>query len=267
MKIPFSVYDFFAFLATGFVLLCAADYAFDFNFLAKDKLPLGILAFLVVASYILGHLVAHLSSFLLEHVVLRGCLGSPEEYIFKEKTEGWRANILTNFFKPFPPEIQKRILEKAQTEGIGGPGRGLFYHCFATVKREKSTSERLASFLTVYGFCRNVSMACLLATVLLLFAGLSDVDWKTFTGIHSEKLWWALGALIVAIGLFLRYLKFFRHYTNEVFRDYAVLPSKEPRISDTDPPGSSVQSQVTVDPPEGEAEANGSEPGPPDESE
>ncbi|GAA4422347.1 hypothetical protein GCM10023155_05800 [Bremerella cremea] len=235
-----------------------------------EKVPPGVIIFLVVASYILGHLVAHLASFLTEHVLLRGCLGSPEEHIFKEKAEGWRAYILTNFFKPFPPETRKRVLEKARGEGIGGPGRGLFYHCFATVKRDKSTSERLASFLTVYGFCRNVSMACLLAGGVLLFAGLVDVNWKTLTGLHTGKLWWALGAFIVAIGLFLRYLKYFRHYTDEVFRDYAVLPSKEPQLADTSPPASSGQSQVTVDLPEGETEAPEAEPvlpSPSDESE
>ncbi|MCG6154189.1 hypothetical protein [Rubinisphaera margarita] len=226
MKLPFSVYDFFAYLATGFVVLCAADYAFDGGWLEKDKLPTGMLIFLIVAGYVLGHFVAHLSSFFLEHMFLRKVLKSPEETLFKAKASGFWSYIFPIFYKPFPPETQQRVLAKAAAAGITKPGRGLFFHCFAIVKREKSTAERLVTFLNVYGFSRNVCMAALIAAVILAFAAIRNYDRAAGTGFEPAKLAWAGVSVAVAIVLFYRYLKFFKHYTQEVFRDYAELPGE-----------------------------------------
>lgn len=220
MKIPFSVYDFFAFLATGFIVLCAADYAFDLGWLQKEKFPPGMMAFLILSAYVLGHLVANLSSYFLEHKFLRGVLKSPEETLFKETNGGW-ARLFPIFYKPFPPETQKRVLDRAKAAGIDRPGRGLFFHCHSIVKRDKATAERLSNFLNVYGFCRNVSMASLIAAAMLVFAAFRNIDPKTANGLQADKLVWAAVAVIVSIGLFYRYLKFFKHYTEEVFRDYA----------------------------------------------
>lgn len=225
VKIPFSVYDFFAFLATGFVLLCAADHAFDVGWLTKDELPLGIILFLIVAGYVLGHIVANLSSFFLEHKFVRGMLKSPEETLFGEQAKGFWPFVFPIFFKPFPPETQRRVLDRARSAGVEQPGRALFLHCFAIVKRDRTTAERLSTFLNVYGFCRNMCMASLVSAVLLIYAGLRDFDWKTGTGFEKDKFVWAGVAVLVAIGLFYRYLKFFKHYTEEVFRDYAEPPT------------------------------------------
>lgn len=228
MKIPFSVYDFFAFLATGFVLLCASDYAFDLGWLKQKELPPGMIGALIVGGYILGHVVAHLSSFFIEHVFLRGVLKSPEETLFASKVGGVCPYLFPVFYKPFPEETQRRVLERASAAGIERPGRGLFFHCFATVKRDKATADRLSNFLNVYGFCRNVCMASMIAAAVLLFAALRPVDWSTWTGVDKDKLAWAGVAALVAVGLFYRYLKFFKHYTEEVFRDYAEPAAKAP---------------------------------------
>jgi hypothetical protein len=113
------------------------------------------------------------------------------------------------------------VLDRAKAAGIDRPGRGLFFHCHAIVKRDKSTADRLSNFLNVYGFCRNASMASLIAAAMLLYAAMRHMDWKTAAGLQTDKLLWAGVAVIVAIGLFYRYLKFFKHYTEEVFRNYA----------------------------------------------
>ncbi len=233
MKIPFSVYDFFAYLTTGFLLLCAADYAFDIGWLQKEKVPPGIIGFLIVSGYILGHFVAHLSSFFLEHKFLRGVLKSPEETLFEKQAKDFWSYIFPIFYKPFPPETQQRVMSRAAAAGIERPGRALFFHCFAIVKRDKSTAERLGTFLNVYGFCRNMSMAALIAAGILLFATFQH--WSA-AAIDTAKLAWAGVAIVVAIVLFYRYLKFFKHYTEEVFRDYAEpekLAASQPAASNT----------------------------------
>ena len=219
VKIPFSVYDFFAYLATGFVVLVAVDFALDLGWTAKEKLPPGMVVFVTIGAYVLGHIVANLSSYFLEHQFLRGVLRSPEETLFgAERRTPWRR-LFPIFYKPFPEETQRRILEKAKAAGIEKPGRGLFFHCHALVKRDQATLERLNTFLNLYGFCRNVCAASLIAAAILLFAAFAYPDRAS----HTQKLAWAIVAVGASIGLFYRYLKFFKHYTEEVYRSYAEL--------------------------------------------
>lgn len=219
MNLPFTVYDFFGYLATGFVLLFAADYAFEFDWLHRENLPPGVIVFSTIAAYTIGHVVAQLSSYLLEHKVVRALIRSPEETLFTSEPRGWQAYVFPSFMKPFPVTTQQRVLKKAKAAGIEEPSRALFFHCHAIVKGDKTTLERLNTFLNIYGFCRNVSLASFLAGVFLVVAAL----W-IHTGDRGPKLLWGGIAFATAIALFYRYLKFFKHFTEEVFRTYAELP-------------------------------------------
>ncbi len=216
-KIPFSIYDFFGYLASGFILLVAVDYAFDGGWLLTENLGVVFAVLWTVVAYIIGHMIANISGFLLERNMVRRVLLSPEETLFQEKqTTGW-ARIFPGFYQPFPKEIQSRILTKAREKAdIEIPGRALFLHCHAIVKRDEATQARLNSFLNLYGFCRNVSMATLLAFFILL-SGI-------FLGhLEGREIWWAVAAAATAIGMFYRYLKFFRHYTTEVLVTYPEI--------------------------------------------
>ena len=61
---------------------------------------------------------------------------------------------------------------------------------------------RLNSFLNQYGFARNISLTLLIASVIVLSSGRRDL---------------AIVAAVMGVGMFYRYLKFFRQYTYEVF--------------------------------------------------
>src|SRR5262249_18134110 len=148
-----------------------------------------------------GHIVANISSYFLEHRLLRGVLDSPEELLFVDEPAvaprprlrerlaspqwwlswlkiwswgGWffprglRRALFPIYFKPFPGQTSERVLKKSATEGFDKPGRALFFHCHAIVKRDKTTYDRLTSFLNLYGFCRNITMAALIAAVVLV---------------------------------------------------------------------------------------------------
>ncbi|MFH1349886.1 MAG: hypothetical protein ABII26_03025, partial [Pseudomonadota bacterium] len=78
---------------------------------------------------------------------------------------------------------------------------------------------RLNTFLNLYGFSRNISMSGLLAASVLIIGMFS-------TGFSTQKMWWIIVALGICIGMFYRYLKFFKHYTEEVFRAYAAMPEQ-----------------------------------------
>ncbi|MGO9607062.1 MAG: hypothetical protein ACLQAT_27340 [Candidatus Binataceae bacterium] len=64
-------------------------------------------------------------------------------------------------------------------------------------------------------------MASLLAAIIL-FAG-ALWSWHSGQDNSAPRLYWAGRAMVVAVGMLYRYLKFFRHYTVEVFVTYAEL--------------------------------------------
>jgi hypothetical protein len=217
MTMPFSIYDFFGYLAAGFLLLCAADYAFDGGWLLKKEVWPVHAIFWAVLAYVTGHIVATVSSYWLEHKFLRGVLISPEVTLFdQEKRGSFWPKVFPIFYNPFPKETRTRVLKKAKIAGIEQPGRGLFFHCHPIVITQSHTRERLNTFLNLYGLCRNVSMAALLA-IPILVAGMIA------RGFDPAKLLWIFIAFATAVGMFYRYLKFFKHYTEEVFRTYAVM--------------------------------------------
>jgi len=219
-KIPFSVYDFFGYLATGFLMLVVAAYATGRDAMLREPPTLVMGFFWIVAAYVLGHIVAHIASAFLEETVLRRGLGSPEEHLLAAKKVGLRARIFPGNFRPFPAATQQRVLKKAQHHGVTASDRSFFFHCHPLVKRDQATLERLNSFLNLYGFSRNFCMALVLTIPLLLYGAW----WGSDSGFRRGPLLWAIVALVAAIGMFYRYLKFFRHYTVEVFTTYAELP-------------------------------------------
>jgi hypothetical protein len=72
-----------------------------------------------------------------------------------------------------------------------------------------------------------MSLGLLISALILLVGALIDV--RQWSDIDTYKLWWAVGALVGAVGMFYRYLKFFRHYTMEVFNSYAELKQEKPK--------------------------------------
>jgi hypothetical protein len=64
-------------------------------------------------------------------------------------------------------------------------------------------------------------VASLLAAVVLVAGALWS--WHRGRDDGAPRLYWASIAIVVAVGMLYRYLKFFRHYTVEVFITYAEL--------------------------------------------
>ena len=83
--------------------------------------------------------------------------------------------------------------------------------------------SRLDNFLNLYGFCRNMALVAFVDAALFYWSYLQPNG-------PSEHLLWSRLSLIVAIGMTLRYLKFFRLYANEVFTSFAYArePEKKP---------------------------------------
>lgn len=226
-KLPFNIYDFFAYLASGFIVLAAVDFAFDLGWLFKKEVGIPLIVFGVVAAYIVGHVNASLSGYFIETLVVRRLLHEPEIILFEDcPAQGWanrtRRFVFSGFYRPLTETTRSRVLSKAEKRlGDAVKGRALFFHCHPLVKQNEAASKRLEIFLNLYGFCRNVCMACVLAIPILLVGAFDE--WRVYSKVSPSRYWWAAAATVCAAGMFFRYLKFFRLYTHEVFVNYAEI--------------------------------------------
>jgi len=227
MKIPFSIYDFFGYLSSGFAVLAALDFASGARWLFADSVPAGFALVILLAAYVTGHLVAHVSSVVLEHGFLRRVLRSPEEHLLATTkiSTRWRWLFPGNFAQ-LPQGTRERVLAKAAAAGAGLEPRALFFHCHACVKSDEVTLGRLNTFLNLYGFCRNLAMSVLLSGFILMGLTVLRASWPLSAESQSSLL---IGVLCLPLSyvLLLRYLKFFRHYTVEVFVSYAEAGTRQ----------------------------------------
>lgn len=218
-KIPFSVYDFLGVLSAGAVVLFSTAFAVQGTDAFNLDLSAAQVLVLTVAAYVSGHVIAAVSSFLLERRLTRKVIGSPTQLLFSDdKPAGWRR-ILGAYHTPLPKKTAERVLAKAHdAASIDSPGEALFYHCFGIVRKDEYPRERLALFLNLYGFARNVSMAAVIAAVMIGISAVVNDQAET------AELWiGAVLALLVSVVMYFRYLKFYRQYSVELYVTYAEM--------------------------------------------
>jgi hypothetical protein len=214
-QIPFTVYDFFGYLAAGFLLSATVDFVTGEHWFLQDSLATPYILFWVIVAYIVGHINANLASWVLERKVVGGVLGKPERILLGESTAGpVRKSVFPGYFTPLHKDTCDRILSNAAARGVTARGEALFHHARQVVKRDEETWSRLDMFLAQYGFCRNISFALFVAALILAAASVHS------GGKHMGLVGFALAG---AIGMLYRYLKFYRHYSAEMFTTYAEL--------------------------------------------
>ncbi|MDP9123076.1 MAG: hypothetical protein M3N82_00480 [Pseudomonadota bacterium] len=219
-KIPFTSYDFWAYLSAGFMLLFAIDQAAGTKLLMRDSWTVVQGTIAVSVAYAVGQLVASVSSWLYEKLLVGKLLGYPRNILFGQPKAGaFVRKLLPTYFAPLPEETQKAALEKGGKVGVTGPGEALFWPAHVYGRSTPAVAMRMDNFLNLYGFCRNTALVGLIDASVLYWSYLQP------KGPH-EHLLWARLSLIVSIGMTLRYLKFFRHFALEVFTSWAF--SKEP---------------------------------------
>lgn len=220
-KIPFTSYDFWAYLSSGFLLLFAVDAVAGSNLLMRDTWTIvqGVAA--VSLAYAVGQIVASASSFLFERILVGKLLGYPRSVLFgKAKAWKWVQRCLPGYFEPLPAATQKAVLEKGGKVGVVAPGEALFWPAFHYARETPSVIARLSDFLNLYGFCRN--------TALVAFIDAAIFQWSYLQPkAPEEHLLWSRIAVCIGIGMTLRYLKFYRIYSSEVFTAFAYSKEAE----------------------------------------
>jgi hypothetical protein len=214
-KIPFASYDFWAYMSAGFVVLAAIDYVAGTHLLYRDSWTVvqGVMA--MVSAYTVGQMVASVSSYVFEKVLVAKLLGAPRMVLFGQ-VKAWKSVrwLMPGYFEALPAATQRAILERAATSGVTVPGEGLFWCAFAYARATPAVMSRLNDFLNLYGFARNVSLAAFFDAALLYW----QYQWHNGAdaALHLSRL-----AFVVGLGMLLRYLKFLRQYALEVFTSYA----------------------------------------------
>jgi len=214
-KIPFTNYDFWAYLSSGFLLLAVLDQVAGTRLLMRESWTVvqGVLA--VSCAYTVGQLVASMSAWLLEKLLVGKLLGYPRNILFGQALAwGWVRKLMPSYFEPLPVTTQKAALEKGKKVGVANPGEALFWPAYTNAKGTPAVMARLENFLNLYGFCRNTALVALVNAALLYWSYLEPKG-------PPEHLLWARLSLVAGLGLTLRYLKFFRHHAVEVFSSYA----------------------------------------------
>ena len=223
-RIPFTVYDFFAYLSSGGLVVAAFDVVFGNQWVLRDEIGFGRGLVLILAAYVAGHLIAHFSSFLLEQVGIGRVLERPSSILLGASGPRGLKNLFPGYYRPLPKETQDRITKAAAARSAPTSGEGLFLHAYGLVTRDKATQERLDEFRNLYGFARNMTLALLVITLPLAVG--------TWTKQLPESYAWSALSAVLGIGMFYRYLKFFRQFSYQVFITYAereVRPEAEKR--------------------------------------
>lgn len=221
-SIPFTAYDIFAYVTSGFVVIAAGDFAFAGDWILERELTIVQVFVWIGVAYIVGHVVSGVSAPAFQELLVERKLGKREQALWggeawREQTKSALKVLFPGYFEPLPGDIKARVESNARQESIDPDGDGLFLYCDAQMRQKPEVAPVLGNFLNIYAFARNACLAALVAAVLLVSGAIFDrTNWET-------KAWLAAAAVVVAIFLFYRYVKFFRLYARDVFLFYSTV--------------------------------------------
>ena len=213
-KIPFTIYDFFGYLFPGGTLWILIFFIEDFSFLLQHKIwdasknpkagfvfesfakafndtPFINTLLLLLVSYVTGHIVSSISSYIFERVMVERFMrypavnlfkkagglridGEPKSYCAKCKFYVFKA-LFGKYFRPYTDDFIKQFEFQFEKQFSLKPvnGSDLFWLSFEYVADNCPISlARSLHFLNLYGFSRNLSMTFFIAAVFQVFTGI-----------------------------------------------------------------------------------------------
>jgi hypothetical protein len=232
---PLTNYDFYAYLSSGIILIASVDYVFtDAVLVNRAEWTVVQAAFWTVIAYLSGQLVAAPSSLLIEHLIARKLFRPPASVILGLTQPRLRERVIASLFanreyRPFAGAIRESIISKASSAVSASSAHPIdaemvFEIAFPLARTNSDTVNRLDTFINNYGFARNLCLVFTLAFLLLTY--------QYFTKSTQYTAWLALGAFIMAIGMYGRFIKFYASYSREVFRTYNSLSNQLPAASE-----------------------------------
>ena len=216
-KVPFDVYDFFGYLASGLVVLLGMEFVLGFPRILGEDLTVVETAAALLGAYVAGQCVAAPAKLLLEDGLVDKFFKRPSVNLFRDKRPRVRRLLAPGYYQQLPENRRQRVLDRTKGAGVDGTGEELFLHVrFSPEIRENAAvMGRLDNFLAKYGFARNLAFTTLLVGAAML------TDSLLTRGPNPELTTYGVTAMAVGILLVNRYLKFFRQYSYEMFNTYA----------------------------------------------
>lgn len=218
---PLTDYEFYAFLTAGMIVIASVDFAFcGSSLLSRSSWTVASGVFWIAAAYLTGQLTAGPSSSFSEHLAGKRIFRTPGDVLLGFTAPRRRERILCALsgareYQAFPTAIANSITSKASLLLGAEPitdAETAFQVAFPRARRSVDTAKRLDNFGNVYGMCRNVSFAALIATAVLMTGAVLHDD--------AKSAWCGLGAFVLALGMFGRFMKFYAAYSREVFRTF-----------------------------------------------
>lgn len=223
LKISFSRYDYFGLILPGLLLISTIlfyipkgfyialvamlesykDLKFVFIFLIGINL--------IFFSYLLGTVTSGIGSWLIEGYVIKEKLKYPSYNLFNKTDSKWFKNYRKTYSTTFIDQFDKVF--KSYYKDIPFEGDDKFIVCFTYVKEKcPITYSRLSIFLSIYGLYRNLTICfIIIGAILIVYLILSFNLFIIVLIILS---------FIFSILCFFRYLKFFRIFSDEIFRSF-----------------------------------------------
>jgi hypothetical protein len=224
-KVPFDVYDFFGYLASGLVVLFGMEMVLGFPQVLSQDLTVVEIAALILGAYVAGQCVAAPARLVLEDGLVDKVLKRPSVNLFRDKRPFWRRLVAPGYYQQLPADRRQKVLDRAKDEGVTVTGEELFLHVRYSpeIRANATVMSRLDNFLAKYGFARNLGFTALVVGVAML-ANSYFTD-----GPNPHLTQYGVTALIAGLFLVNRYLKFFRLYSYEMFNIYAKGKAEDGR--------------------------------------
>ena len=178
----------------------------------------------VAIAYFTGQIAAIPASILFEHWLARRVLRPPTALMIGaapiRKIDKFIARcVVGRYYEPLPKATRDVILQKAAAankksvdELVSDP-EAVFGVAFTVARQNEDARQRMDIFRNQYGLNRNVAFTALITACL--FLGKTPKDGELGTSYLT------VFALILAVGLFSRFLKFYSAFAAEVLRTFA----------------------------------------------
>jgi hypothetical protein len=230
-------YDIFAYLMVGLAAFAACDLALGTKLLYRDKWTFGPATVVVITAYITGQILSSPADWFFEELIVKAAMKEPAHHLVLSKDElekincdapnptdrGWIGRTLLVYYQPLGCQLQKSIRAKTDKNG-----QQLFFTAYPTAKKDSNAYERMMIFSRLYIFCRNMAFVALLAAIASIIRIGRSRYFRRDVRISTNVPRWLRNPYTqlaifsaIAVGLFYRYLFFYRLYSVEVLIAYA----------------------------------------------
>ncbi len=210
-KVAFTILEFFGLLGTGYLWFRFVGHVFAVPFASEPSPGPGDAALIILISYTAGSVVSNIAEYVLEQLLVPALLGRPEEILLSRSCSPRLVRyIFPGYMTPLPSEVAQRACEAMEARAVPTDPQARFHHARQIAKEHEQTWMKVEAFLGLFVFSRNISFSLFLMGLVSAVTSLIGGDTLTLPA----------ACFAGSIGMFYRFLKFYRQYSFELFSSY-----------------------------------------------